>query len=235
MKEFFEKNTLAICLFAGLLAIAVALPAAVKNITDSSRVVTVKGLCEKEVMADRAIWPIVYKEGGNSIKGLAASIEAKNRVIIDWLLAAGLEESDISVAAPSIEDLKSNGYLTNRIYDYVMTSVITVCTSKVQLVVDLQKKQLDLLNSGIPIGSGNSWEYPTSYEYSALNEIKPEMIEQATKNAREAAGKFAKDSGAKVGKIITASQGQFSINERDSNTPYMKNVRVVTTITYGLK
>ena len=235
MKQFLEKNATAVGIFAGLLAIAIALPCAVKNFTDSSRRVTVKGLCEKEVMADKAIWPIVYKEGGNSVVSLASSVDAKNKAIVGWLKEAGFTDDEISVASPSLEDLKSNSYVENRTWDYVMTSVVTVCSAKVAEVVDLQGRQFDLLSRGIPIGSGNSWEHPVRYEYGGLNDIKPEMIEQATLSARQAAGKFAKDSGARVGRIITASQGQFSITDRDANTPYMKNVRVVTTITYGLK
>lgn len=230
-----NKNLLGICVFAGLLAIAISLPIAVKNYTDSSRNVTVKGLCEQEVMADRAIWPIVYKQAGDKINLIASDVEAKNKIIIEWLRKAGFEDSEISIAAPTIEDFQANGYMEHRAFNYVMTSVITVCTSKVQEVVDLQTKQFDLLSYGIPIGSGNRWDFPVKYEYTKLNEIKPEMIENATQNAREAADKFAKDSGASVGKIISANQGQFSITDRDSNTPYMKTVRVVTTVTYGIK
>ena len=74
-----------------------------------------------------------------------------------------------------------------------------------------------------------------SYEFTGLNDIKPQMIEDATKNARAAAEKFAKDSDSKLGKIKSASQGQFTIANRDENTPYIKSVRVVTTVTYYLK
>lgn len=229
-----NKNTLAYCILAGLLAIAVAMPVAVGEYTAASRNVTVRGLCEMEVKADRAIWPIVFKEGGNSLVNLAKDVDTKNSIVLEWLASEGFSPNDISVAAPKVEDQRANGY-TNRVYDYLMTSVITVCTSDVDKVVALQSKQFGLLNKGIAIGSGYNWEYPTVYEYTALNSIKPQMIEQATINAREAADKFAKDSGSKVGKINSASQGQFSINDRDSNTPYMKIVRVVTTINYQLK
>ena len=72
------------------------------------------------------------------------------------------------------------------------------------------------------------------FSYNGLNDIKPEMIEEATANAREAAQKFAKDSDSRLGKIKTATQGQFTITDRDSNTPYIKNVRVVTNVVYYL-
>lgn len=229
------KNCTGLWIFLGLLSIAIALPEAVSKKADASRTVTVKGLCEKEVDADRAIWPIVYKEGGNSLEVLSKSLSRNNTEIISWLKAAGIEESEISISSPKVENMRANGYSQPSTYDFVMTSVITVCTSKVPLVIDLQTRQLELLDKGIAIGSGNSWEYPVTYEFTGLNDIKPEMIEQATFNAREAAGKFAQDSGSKVGKIVSASQGQFSVNDRDANTPYIKTVRVVTTINYRLK
>jgi len=218
----------------GLLAIALALPIAVSKYTSASRLVTVKGLCEKEVDADRAIWPIVFKESGNSLVDLASSVESKNSEIVKWLNDNGFSSEEITIAAPKVEDTRTMGY-DSRKFDFVMTSVITVCSGKVAKVVESQKRQFDLLSRGIAVGGGNSWEYPVSYDFAALNQIKPEMIQQATLNAREAAGKFAKDSGSKVGKIISANQGQFSITDRDANTPYKKIVRVVTTITYSLK
>ena len=73
------------------------------------------------------------------------------------------------------------------------------------------------------------------FKYEGLNAIKPQMIEEATKNAREAAEKFAKDSDSRLGKIKTANQGTFTIENRDSNTPYIKKIRVVTSVTYYLK
>ena len=114
-----------------------------------------------------------------------------------------------------------------------VTSVVTVCTDKVDEIIRLQSEQGALLQQGIATTSG--WEYPTVYTFTKLNDIKPSMIETATKNARETAEKFAADSDSRLGKIKRATQGQFSITDRDSNTPYMKNVRVVTSVDYYLK
>ena len=96
-------------------------------------------------------------------------------------------------------------------------------------------KQAELLKKGVVAGAGNDWENPVEFKYEGLNDIKPQMIEEATRNARETAQKFAKDSRSKLGKIKTASQGTFTIENRDSNTPYIKTVRVVTSVTYYLK
>ena len=88
-------------------------------------------------------------------------------------------------------------------------------------------------SKGIAIAH-NDYNYPIQFDFTSLNKIKPQMIEQATKNAREAAEKFAKDSESKLGKIKSAQQGLFSIEDRGSNTPYIKEVRVVTTVDYYL-
>ena len=226
----------AICIMVGLIAIAIAIPASVKNFTSYKRTVTVKGLCEREVKADSVIWPIVYKEGGNDLKSVYANLTAKNSTIVKWLEEAGINESEITISAPSVEDIRTYSYtVENRTYNYIVTQVITICTDNVDTVLGLRAKQSDLFDLGIAIGSGSSWENPVVYEYTGLNDIKPEMIEEATKNARVSADKFAKDSDSRIGKIITASQGQVTVTDRDANTPYIKTVRVVTTIKYMLK
>ena len=146
-----------------------------------------------------------------------------------------MDEKEISVNAPEIIDLKAERYGNTQAenYRYNVTTVITVTSEKVDLVRGLISEQGELLKRGIAITSGE-YRYNVQYEYTDLNKIKPQMIEEATKNAREAAEKFAKDSDSELGKIRYANQGQFSINDRDANTPYIKKVRVVTTVDYSL-
>ena len=119
-------------------------------------------------------------------------------------------------------------------YRYNATSVITVTSSKVDLVRRIMSEQAELMKQGIAI-TGGDYRYNVSYEFTGLNQIKPQMVEEATKNARSVAEKFASDSDSRLGKIRNASQGQFSIEDRDANTPYIKNVRVVTTVNYYLR
>lgn len=229
------SNRLGIYIMLGFVALAVAIPVSVERAAASKRTVTVKGLCEKEVEANQVIWPIVYKQGGNDLKALAATVSAKNDVVVEWLKASGIKADEITVSAPKVEDTRTNSYNENRTYNYILTSVITICTDKVKSVIALQSSQFDLLDQGIAIGTANAWDYPTVYSYTLLNDIKPAMIEEATVNAREAAQKFAKDSKSKLGKINDAQQGQFTVSDRDANTPYIKTVRVVTTVKYSLK
>ena len=219
----------------GMLILGVSLYATVGNLKSYDRCVTVKGLCEKEVMADKVIWPIMYKQGGNELGRLYNTVQDMNNTIIDFLHEAGVTDDEITVNSPSIVDTRTNIYSERKGYNYIVTAGVTVCSEKVELVVKLQTEQAKLYEKGIPVGTGDSWSHPTTYSFMGLNDIKPIMIEEATVNARQAAEKFAKDSKSKLGKIKTATQGQFSVSDRDDNTPYIKNVRVVTNVVYYLK
>ena len=144
--------------------------------------------------------------------------------------------TEISVSLPTLSDKYAQEYGSNdRTYRYFSKNVVTVCTGNVETVLALMPKQSELLKKGIMVGSDNSWDNQVQFQFEGLNGIKPEMIEDATRNAREAAEKFAKDSDSRLGKIKTASQGTFTISDRDSNTPYIKKVRVVSSVTYYLK
>lgn len=222
-------------IMVGLVVLGMMFPRAVEKYRSYDRTVNVKGLCEKEVKADKVIWPVVYKVMANDIQSIYDQTDGSNAVIMDYLKAGGIDASEITVSVPQISDKFANEYGNNdRAYRYIATNVITVCTDKVDDVLGLMSKQSDLLKRGIVTG-GNTWENPVEFKYEGLNEIKPAMIEEATMNAREAAEKFAKDSESRLGKIKTANQGTFTIENRDSNTPYIKKVRVVTSVTYYLK
>lgn len=232
-----EKSRIysALAIMVGLIVIGVMIPKAVKDFRSFERTVDVKGLCEREVKADKVIWPVVYKVMANDIQEIYSQIDRNNALIVAFLQKGGITEEEISVSIPQISDKFANEYGSNdRTFRYISTNVITVCTDKVDEVLDLMSKQSLLLKKGI-VTSGERWENPVEFKYEGLNDIKPEMIEEATRNAREAADKFAKDSESSLGKIKTANQGTFTISDRDSNTPHIKKVRVVTSVTYYLK
>lgn len=221
----------AIGIFLGGFAIAKA----IITTTEMSRVVNVKGLSVREVPADKVIWPITFKEIGNNLTDLYNTINTKNNIIISFLKENGIDESEIIIAAPEIVDLQAERYGNqNYLYRYNVTSIITVTSNKVNLVTQLMLKQADLIKKGVAIIVG-SYEYQPTFTFTGLNDIKPQMIEEATINARITAEKFAADSQSKLGKIKTANQGQFTISDRDNNTPQIKEVRVVTSVTYFLE
>ena len=152
-----------------------------------------------------------------------------------FLLENGIQKENITYSTPAIVDADGELYSGGKhAYRYVATVVATVATNNVELVRKAMEKQGELLKHGIAF-SGGDYQYRTVYSFNGLNEIKPAMIDEATKNARSAAEKFAKDSDSKLGKIKTATQGVFSIENRDENTPHIKKVRVVTNVQYFLE
>ena len=171
----------------GLVVIGFHLTGAVGKYRSYDRTVNVKGLCEKEVKADKVIWPVVYKVMANDIQSIYDQIDANNEIVMSFLDSGGIKTDEISVAVPNISDKYANEYGSNdRAYRYIATSVLTVCTSDVDAVLDLMSRQAELLKKGVITG-GNNWENPVEFKYEGLNAIKPQMIEEATKNAREAA------------------------------------------------
>ncbi len=219
----------------GIVVLGFCVKSGLNSFSQNSRVVTVKGLAEKEVKADKVIWPIVYKELGNDLQSLYSIVDEKNKVVMAMLLKKGITADEVS-ASIDVTDLKADAYSADRSpYRYRLSSIITVNTKKVDAVRELLKEQSSLIQKGVAVTFSN-YSYPSiQFEYTGLNTIKPAMIQEATKNARHAAQQFAEDSDSKLGKIKSANQGQFSIEDRDQNTPYIKKVRVVTTIQYMLE
>ncbi len=219
----------------GLLFLGVFIRGGFQSISSNQRVVTVRGLCEKEVTANKVTWPIVSKEVGNDLNVIYQNIQKTNSAIVGFLKSNGITDSEISVNAPQVVDMQADRYnSTPAPFRYNVTTVVVVTSAKVEAVNKLMTRQTELLKEGIAIVAGD-YNYQTTYEYTDLNKVKPGMIAEATKNAREAAKKFAEDSDSRLGKIKTASQGQFSIENRDQYTPYIKRIRVVSTIDYFLK
>jgi hypothetical protein len=219
----------------GLIVLGGCICSGLRSLAERDRTVTVKGLAEMEVPANKVTWPLMYKLVGNDLNALYTDINRTNSAITAFLTGKGIEAEAISINAPEIIDLQAERWNNQTVpFRYNVTTVITVTSTKVDLVRDLIKEQSELLKQGIAI-SGGDYRCNIQYEFTDLNQIKPQMIEEATKNARAAAEKFAKDSDSQLGKIKHAQQGQFSIEDRDQNTPYIKRIRVVTTIDYSLE
>ena len=226
---------------AAIIAISVviaglSLRSGIVTFKEMDRKVSVKGLAEREVKADKVTWPLIYKEIGNDPSEMYDRLSSKNKRVITFLKSAGIKDSDISVNPPVISDRQADNY-GNEImnYRYKATSVITVTSSEVDKVRQLMRRQSELMKQGIAIVSEEYGNNSITYEFTGLNKIKPEMVEEATNNARTTAQKFAEDSDSRLGGIRNAQQGQFSIEDRDANTPYIKKVRVVNTVEYSLE
>lgn len=232
--KIISSSLIAVGIIAGAFSLGSQLEQGIKEFKDADRVVTVKGLSEKEVKANHVIWPVSFREMGNDLSQVYDQLEVKQNMVLKYLKDGGLTDEEITIAAPKLRDNLADNYGSQRPpFRYMITQVLTISSDKVDVVRKLDEAQRDLLKAGV--GLTNDYSYMTKYSYTGLNEIKPAMIEAATKNAKEAAQKFAMDSGSTLGKIRRANQGIFSITDRDENTPFIKNVRVVTTVEYFLK
>lgn len=230
-----EKIISATIIAIGIIVLGLCLKGGIDNFANKDRKVSVKGLSEREVPADKVTWPILSKELGNDLPQLYSEIGITQSKIKKFLISNGIKESEININAPVVIDLNADQYSNNQKgYRYNITSIITVTSSNVKLVRSIIARQGELLKEGIAIVNGG-YENPIKYEYVSFKDMKPKMMQEAIENAQKTAEQFATNSNSKLNKIVSADQGQFSIDDRDSNTPYIKKVRVVTTVTYSLK
>jgi uncharacterized protein len=235
-KEFWESAASGIAIGLGVCIAGLSMSHALFEARAAARSVSVKGLAEREVAADLVVWPLTFEVTGNDLVSLQSQVEAKRQTVREYLMTAGFDTTEISQSAPRIRDTQSEtqyGSGTPPKYRYVAQATITLRTNKIPAVKTAIEKAGDLIGKGIVL-VGENYGRTTEFLFTGLNDIKPAMIEEATKNARKAAEQFAKDSGSKVGKIRSASQGLFTITDRDMNSPDRKNVRVVTTVEYYL-
>jgi hypothetical protein len=230
----------------GLVAGGWALGAKVEATRLGDRYVTVKGLVERQVKSDLAIWSIGYRETGDDLTALSTRVESDRKAVMQFLADQRFESSEIELGAVQLTDTQANEYNAARApHRYILAQSLTVRTARVDQVRAAAQKTLELLQQGVPLtaASGN-----VVYKFTKLNAIKPDMITEATRNARASADRFAADSGSKVGAIRQANQGVFSIlalDQTSANTDMafdggadssvMKTVRVVTSVDYFLE
>ncbi|MCI6370048.1 MAG: SIMPL domain-containing protein [Prevotella sp.] len=219
----------------GMIIMGMSIANGIVTFKDRDRTVVVKGLSEREMKADKVTWSLTYKEIGNDPAVMYNLLEQKNAKVVTFLKTAGVSDKEISINPAVISDRQADNY-GNEImnYRYKATSVITVTSTNIDKVRQLMRRQAELMKQGIAIVS-DEYSSNVRYEFTGLNKIKQDMVEEATKNAQATAEQFATDTKSDLGDIRSAQQGQFSIEDRDSNTPYIKKIRVVNTMTYSLK
>lgn len=233
-------------LSAGIVIGAWILGADIKDSRLSDRYVTVKGLVERSVKSDLAIWRLNYREAGDDLAGVYSKTDTDGQTVLEFLTQEGIQSSEIDRGVVRVTDTQANEYGGNNRapHRYIVDQQITVRTSNVDRVAAAAQKTITLLKKGIVLTGGQG----LVYKFTGLNAIKPDMITEATRNARAAADRFASDSGSKVGSIRQATQGVFTILAADQgsdpseggyagqgDTSLMKTVRVVTTVEYYLE
>ena len=222
-----------IAIVAGLALLGFFISKGLTSIANQEQYVTVKGLAERDVLANKVVWPLPYKCVSNDMQTLYRDIEKNRDIVLSFLKESGITDNEIVISAPAVTDRLAQSYIPDNIkFRYQAEAVITVISPQVEKVIELMGKQIELMKDGVIIS--DEYSYQTQFEYTALNDIKPAMVEEATRNARAVAQKFAEDSDCSLGNIKQATQGQFSITS-DETTPQIKNIRVVTTVKYALE
>lgn len=222
-----------VCLGLGLLGYLAG--SSLIRFKEYERTVTVKGLSEREFPADIVIWPIQFTGAGNNLAELYDALERDSGRIVAFLSNNGVAGSEITLSPPAVTDRLAQQYGDGgpSEFRYRAAQTVTVYSGNVDAVRATMSRLSELGKQGIAL-AGAEYNTQTEYLYTKLNDVKPQMIEEATTKAREVAEKFAQDSNSRLGKIRQASQGQFSIEDRDRNTPYIKKIRVVSTVEYYL-
>ena len=240
-------------LMMGLIAGGYLLGSRIRDFKRADRYVEVKGLVERTVKSDSATWPISFSEAGDSLPAAFAASEKDKSAVLQFLAAQGFSGPAVSVGSVGVTDRSAQQFNNNAHGPrFVVEQTITVESGDVDKVAAANTKTGDLIGAGVVISSGgNGGNSGVVYKFNGLNALKPDMITEATKNARASADRFAADSGSQVGSIRSANQGVFSISaanagsstgdegggfsaDQQAESSLMKKVRVVSTIDYYL-
>ncbi|WP_229668704.1 SIMPL domain-containing protein [Edaphobacter acidisoli] len=241
---------LGVCLMLGLILGGWLLGSQIKATRLADRYVAVKGLVERTVKSDAAIWPVTFKEAGNDLPSVFAKSEADKNAVLKFFAEQGIASNEITIGQIQVTDKQANefGGSSNAGPRYIVQQTVTVSSKDVDKIARAGQKTAELVQAGIVVGGG--YGQGIRYVFNGLNALKPDMITEATRNARAAADRFAADSGSQVGEIRSANQGVFSISSADAgsatggdggdtsnispDSSIMKKVRVVSTVDYYL-
>lgn len=228
---------LGLCFVIGMALFAVLAGHSLRAVKRMEEFVTVKGLSEQEVPADLAIWPLAFTVSDDDLKHLQELIQSGRKTVYQFLTESGFEQAEISNAPPQITDAQSStGEVdaAKRPVRYRANIVVLLRSSKVAKVKAAMETCDKLVQQGIVLSGGDYTSKP-QFLFTGLNQIKPDMIQEANRNARKAAEKFASDSNSPIGAVRHAVQGPFEVNDVDSSSPDRKIVRVVTTVDFYLQ
>lgn len=226
---------LGVFILLGLSSLGYLIGTSAIKFKEYERTVTVKGLSEREYPANIVIWPIQFTTIGNNLEEIYSAVDGNAAEIKRFLTDKGINEKEISLGTPSITDKLAQQYGSQERpeFRYLASQTVTVYSQNIDTARTAMNSLSQLGKKGIMF-SGGDYQTQTEYLFTKLNDIKPAMIEEATTKARDVAYKFASDSNSTLGKIKQASQGQFSIEDRDKNNPHIKKIRVVSTVEYYL-
>jgi uncharacterized protein len=208
----------------------------------ADRYVTVKGVAERDVKADLALWPLRFVSTNDDLTQAQSRITQSHDECLAFLKKQGIDPAGVGVQRLDVSDLLANPYRNGPVESrYIISETLMVRTNDTATVERASQAISELVEAGVVLSSDGGMESGPTYLFTGLNTLKPEMIAEATAQARRAAEQFAKDSGSRIGKIRQANQGVFEILPRDRSPGVSeggqldKTVRVVTTVDYYLK
>ena len=194
-----------------------------QNFSDQGKYVEVKGLSEKIVKADVAIWSMNFDVKSNNIDSLYSDIAKNTTAIQSFLTTKGFDASEVNVAPVNIyQDTYKDA-----LFRYNANVQLSVYTKKVDLVRSASKETLLLVKQGVALNQNS-----IDFQFSDINSVKPEMLAEAIKNAKDSAQQFATESGSKLGAVVRGNQGVFDITDKDPGSPEYKKIRVVSTLRF---
>lgn len=219
-------------LAAGMIAGGYLLGDGLLRAKDADRAVTVRGLAEREVTADLATWTISYSAASSSLAEAQAKVRGDTQDIEAFFKQLGFPADALQPTGANVTSYTNEGITT-----YTVRQRLALRTTDIARAQKAVARQFDLVARGVFLEEGSGM----AYTFTKLNDIKPEMVAEATRDARAAAQQFAEDSNSGVGKIKDATQGYFEIEARDgesggwgsADSPF-KKVRVVTTVSFTL-
>jgi hypothetical protein len=239
----------------GLIGGAIILGRSLQEIRKGDRYVTVKGAAERDVRADLAVWPIRIRIAASDLAEVSRSMEGTRNKVLQFLSEKGFTKEEIASQGLRVADRQASDFGQGNLKDllrYVVEATILLRSKNVDRVEQVSQMTDELVRAGVVLSAQNEWQSAAPrFIFTQLNAIKPAMLAEATKTARSAAMQFATDSGSTVGRIRRASQGLFSISDRDQTAPGQgegaesysaggesdpnKRVRVVVTVDYFLE
>lgn len=227
---------LGLSLVLGLSIFGVQVGRAVRTGREFDRFLTVKGLSEREVKANLALWPIRISAAAESLDTLKSEMETNRTLVMAYLHDSGIDAADIKLGLPEVNDRLDERIQNDRPALPRYRGVVTMEVRSTN--VDVVKKAIQgadtLLEKGVTLAA-DGYNDHTEFIFNAVNDVKPAMIQEATSNARASAEKFAQDSNSKVGRIRRATQGVIEIEDRDAASPEWKLLRVVNTVDFFLE
>ena len=208
----------------------------------ADRSVTVKGVAERDVRADIALWPIRIVASGTELAPTQDKLAADQSIVRRFLASHGIDSSHVELLSLEVVDKRSNPYEGNpNSARFAINATLVARSEQPERIRAASQDVGQLVAAGVALSSGGGWGTGPTYLFTRLNELKPPMLAEATTSAREAAAEFAKRSGARVGNIRRAQQGLFEILPRDQaqgiteGSQVAKIVRVVSTVDYILR